>query len=167
MADEFGECLGGFCWNFSILESHVRTHLYHVAKLPAKIGNAILSGVRAKESLDYITRLSDVFEWSEARKAELTEIKQQFGLINDLRNDILHHGAYRLGDDYIVSNRNVVHIYARLRELRISAQTLRDASADVYQIYTRLHILIYTQLPPEILTSLRASLASSWHVDFR
>jgi monoamine oxidase len=162
MADEFGEALGGFCWTFSILESEVRDALYHTARLPRKIGNAILSGARAKDSLDLLTRLSDVLDWSKEQKSELVEIKTQFGLINDLRNDILHHGAYRLGREYIVSNRKVAHIDTRLRELRISAKTLTDASADLWQIVTRLQLLTRPHFPPEVLTSMRNSLASSW-----
>jgi hypothetical protein len=164
MADEFAEAVGGFCWNFSILESKVRDALYHLARLPPKIGNAILSGTRAKESLDCITRLSDVFCWSEDQKSELAAIKQQFGLINDLRNDILHYGAYRMGDDYIVSNRQAVHIDARLKESRISAETLKFASADLYQIDLRLLQLVFTDLdwPSEIRDHLRSSLSASW-----
>jgi hypothetical protein len=162
MADEFGEALGGFCWTFAILEGEVRDALYHTARLPRKIGNAILSGVRAKDSLDLLTRLSEVLEWSDEQKSELASLKHQFGLINDLRNDILHHGAYRMGQDYIVSNRKVAHIDSRLRELRISAKTVTTAYTDLWHIITRLQLLTRQHIPPDVLTSMRNSLPSSW-----
>jgi hypothetical protein len=163
MADEFAESLGQFCWNFSITEAQIRFVLYRIMGIMSNIGNAALSGVKINEMMSIITRLSDAQKWSDEHKTEWTYIQCQIGIITTLRNNILHYGAYRLGDDYVVSNQQVIHIPERLSAIKISRQTLLDASHDLAQADARINILFrMEELDQTRIEHLKKALTSSW-----
>jgi hypothetical protein len=163
VVDKFAQALGEFCWNFSIIEGVVQSALYRLAGIRIDIGNAVFSGVRVEGGMQHITRLAEVRGWSETKKAELKYVFDQLSIINKLRNDILHYGAYRLGGDYIVSNRRIAHIPERIREIRISHTTLEAASGDLAEIDSRLHLLAWEgYLPAEVTDAMRKSLTPSW-----
>lgn len=165
MGDQFAEALGNFCWNFSITESTIRSSLFRVAGVLPKLGNAIFTNVRVDNGTQLLTRIAEAKDWPLKKKKELKYTLNQLSLINKLRNDILHYGAYRLSDDYIVSNRQAAHTAKNIREFRISARTLEFAGADLYQIGLRLQLLTSEPpfaLEPGIAKAYKASLTSSW-----
>jgi len=159
--DLFAQKLGGFCWNFSIIEAQMRSALYRSAGVTPTIGNAVFSGVRVEGAIQLIGRIADAANWPTEIRNELKYIFDQMSLINKFRNDILHYGAYKLGDDYIISNRPTARIPEKIRELRISDQTLDAVNEDIVQIIHRLQ-LIYFDLPEETETAMRTALKPSW-----
>ena len=163
MADEFAEALGQLCWNFSITEAQIKFVLYRVMGIMPNIGNAALSGIKINEMMSVITRLGDAQKWSDEQKNEWTYIQSQLGIITALRNNILHYGAYRLGSDYIVSNQQVIHIPERLSAIKISRQTLLNASHDLAQADVKINLLFRMQeLEPTQVEHLKKALTSSW-----
>jgi hypothetical protein len=161
MADEFAEALGQFCWNFSITEATVRSTLYRVMRVTPNVGNAALSGMTFNAMMLSITKLSEAQKWPVEKTKEWTYIRCQLGSIATLRNHILHYGAYKLGTDYVVSNQQVIHIPERLSAIKISRQTLLDASDDLAQAGARINLLFH-DLPQEHVEHLRKALTSSW-----
>ena len=161
MADEFAEALGQFCWNFSITEARVRSTLYRVMRLPLNVGNAALSGITFNAMMHSITKLSEAQNWPNEKTKEWTYTQCQLGIIATLRNHILHYGAYKLGTDFVVSNQQVIHIPERLSAIKISRQTLLDASDDLAQADARINLLFHN-LPQEHVEHLRKALTSSW-----
>jgi hypothetical protein len=157
MSDQFAETLGGFCWNFSITESNIRQTLYRISGVHPQIGNAIFSGTRVEGGMQLITRVAEVRKWPQAKREELKYVFDQLSIINKLRNDVLHFGAYRLGSDYIVSNRPVAHMPDRIREFRVSHETLQAAGADLAAIGQRLLFLVEEGHQPQIIEYLKKS----------
>ncbi len=163
MPDEFAETLGQFCWNFSIIEAQLRSVLYEVMHLTPNTGNAAFYRMPFSEMMNTITRLGETHEWPTEKKGEWTNIQSQLALITTLRNHILHYGAYKMGTDYVVSNQQVIHIPERLSAIKISRQTLLDASDDLAQADARINLLFRADgLHPDHIEHLGTAPTSSW-----
>jgi len=162
--DHFAQALGGFAWNYSLIEYAVQSTLWKLAGVKEPLAQAIFTGIRVDGASQMISRIADAQEWPQAKRKEAKYIFDQLSLINKLRNDVLHYGAYRLGSDYIISNRRWVHTPPRIRELRITPATLEAASEDIGQILTRLHFLDGSakNFPPEISDGMKSVLKASW-----
>jgi hypothetical protein len=162
-ADEFSQALGAFVWTFSIVEAELQRTLWSLVGIPAPIGRAIVSNPSVRGGIDTIKRLSQSQSWSADRVKETNYALDQLIKIAEFRNGLLHYGAYRLGGDYIISNREWVHAPSRIRELRITPQTLLDAVEDLADIRNRLLVLWgSTIFPAEILQELHHQLKNSW-----
>jgi hypothetical protein len=127
--------LGEFIHSFSQVERELQELTFHIAKVPAKEGRAILHGLRIDAAKDAIIRILDARE-DEETKARLLDPFAQLGAIANMRNNILHWGAGdRPGEtDFLVTNDFLAHTPAKLKEYRVSVLNLMEMSTDLTKI---------------------------------
>lgn len=128
------ERLGSFVSQYARTEGLMKLVLQILAGLKSPLAAALLSGVRADQSINLINRALDATGRA-AWKADLKRAFDQFTVITKVRNDILHYGAeFETPDILLISNQRDAHIPERLRETRIRPEHLRRMSIDLHVI---------------------------------
>ena len=97
--------------------------------------------MKIEGAMGLINRIAEAEQWPDNKKAEWQEVFTQLGLINKLRNDILHYGGSMFGDVWVVSNQAVAHHPKRVREVHITPKILEAATADLGLMIIRLTVL--------------------------
>jgi hypothetical protein len=133
--------LGRFVSAFSQAEATLLCVLWALARVRPPYAQAVLSGIRIDGAMGFINRIAEAERWPAGKREKWQRIFTQLGLINKLRNDLLHHGAGIFGDFWVVSNRRIAHHPDRLREIHITPSTLDDAAADLGDITYHLILL--------------------------
>ncbi len=144
--------LGNFISMFSALEAKLQAALWKFAGVSPPGAQAVFSGVRVNGAMQFINRLADAQNWDKARKDELQFMFAQLGIINRLRNDLLHYGAswQELEDEtFVITNKPFVHVPERIQETRITPEILKDAAFDTAQILLRLIVFGWSDEYPE------------------
>ena len=80
--------------------------------------------------MGYINRIADAEKWTSEKRQDWQKIFSQIGLINRLRNDILHYGTTTFGSVRVVTNAAAAHTPERIREIHIKPAILDKASQD-------------------------------------
>lgn len=107
-----------------------------------RAANAVFSGVRAKEAVDYIRRIH------QAEKIPLHPALErafsQFSIINQRRNDIVHFGAFlQRGESFLVTNYRAAHTPDKARFFDISVDILNNMSNDLKTIDRTITMFTY------------------------
>jgi hypothetical protein len=84
--------LGEFISMFARTKAMVQETLAHYAKLDKDTAMALLSGVKIDQAKNYLNRIFEAKPYDESAKVELGAF-MQIGIINDVRNDLIHYGA--------------------------------------------------------------------------
>lgn len=135
---EYWAALGRFIHRFAMMEQEIHFLLIRTAKLTREMGQALLSGTRAKDALSQIDRLREVQGIQEDK--DFTRAKNQFNVINDLRNDIVHHGALLYSDGFRVSNQR--RTIPRLHKITpVSARDIEAMTADLQTIAATIFVM--------------------------
>jgi hypothetical protein len=122
---EYHEALGEFISVFSEVETNLLSALWHLAGVKPPIAQAVLTGIKVEGAIGLINRLADAENWSEARKASFKKFSDQLGLINKLRNDILHNGSnWTSSQTWTVTNRHSAHVPSRIRSYPVTSGLL-------------------------------------------
>jgi hypothetical protein len=130
--------LGQFISTFSVTEAILRIALRHFAKVNDSTGKAVFSGVRVDTAMSLINRLLEVRKPRNTQlQKDMTRIFTQLGIINGVRNDIVHYGSDVIGEERVVSNRLVALTTARLRETPVSPDILDQMTHDLMTIGVR------------------------------
>jgi hypothetical protein len=151
--DAYNLALGRFVSIFSMVECCLQTYLWHFAGISKPTAQAVFSGIRVDGAMQLINRIADAHNWHDPAKERIKYVFSQLGMINRLRNDILHYGAETpadLGGDWIVSNKQFAHIPERIQETKINPKILKDATYDLVRI--NLHVLTLTATGDERVT---------------
>lgn len=90
---EYYGALGRFVDKFSRVEATVTLTLWHYAKTPPEISKIAFSGARIETSTQYIKQMAKATDAPQNLRDDLDDVFQQLGIINGVRNDILHYGA--------------------------------------------------------------------------
>jgi hypothetical protein len=145
------EELGRFVARFSHVEVFLQQTLWNAARVEIPVAPAIFSGLKIEGCLQYLKRIADATEWTENQRTRLEEITNRLGQINRLRNDVLHFGVSfdPTADGWLMSNKDFAHIPEKIRELSITPQLLRDASADLTKILVLVILLTLHDRWPE------------------
>jgi hypothetical protein len=119
--------------------------------------------------MSFIRRIADAEKWRKERREEIEYLFSQFGMINKLRNDILHYGATDLAtglaepEEWLLSNELFAHTADRIRQMHITPRLLEDAAADLLTISVRLGILgLGNALSARHRATLRSVLGGAW-----
>src|ERR1700731_469239 len=124
---EYWAALGEFVSTFSTVEVNMQQALWEFAGLSRPLALALLAGsTRIDSAMTLINKVSVAKKWKSARKRELQTICTQLGIINKVRNDILHYGANYIEGEWVVSNRSMVATQKRARITRFTVRALRD-----------------------------------------
>ena len=157
--DPYYDALGRFVTAFSQVETTLLRALWTLARLQAPYAQAVLSGVRIEGAMGLINRIADAEKWAPEKRQDWQKIFAHIGLINKLRNDILHYGTTVFGSVRVVSNEAVAHTPERVREIHIAPKILDKATEDLWDIFMFLMVLggaeIYGRKPATILRDLR------------
>lgn len=129
---EYWAALGRFIHRFAMLEQQIHFMLRLYADTPHEISQAIFSGVRGKAGLDLINRLREVKGLPD--DPDFKRAIVQFGVINGVRDLIVHSGAILYGDQFIASNINRTIPRAQ-KKTPVSAKGLDDMTEDLQTIF--------------------------------
>jgi hypothetical protein len=162
--DQYQQSLGRFVAAFSQVEANLQTVLWHFAGVKAPTAQAVFSGVRVEGAMGFINRIAEAQRWRKSKRDKLQYIFTQLGIINKLRNDILHYGAQlHARDTWVVSNRLFAHIPKRVRQLTVSPSILDDASFDLRKIESHLIVMAWHKvMPPGARAAFRPALKAAW-----
>lgn len=135
------EALGRFVTVFAAVERSVFFMSGQVMRLPLPVTQAVFGGsARVKESIDRINKaLGAIIKHSPQSqmaidmKSDFSRIFAQLGLINKVRNEVLHYGAeIGPGHEWSVTNRHLKP--ENPSEIRISAAALDAMTRDLQPI---------------------------------
>jgi len=136
--------LGEFLAQFAGVELALNHTVWHFAKLDRdpRIAKAIFSALRADAGMNHLTRLIDARKLKGPRIIQLKFIIEQLSKIARTRNDIVHLGAFRIGDGpFKVTNYRFAHTRDRIRTTFVGPRILNKMTADLRDIFLRLTII--------------------------
>jgi hypothetical protein len=87
------EALGRFVDKFSRVEAAMTLTLWHYAKTPPEVSKVIFTSDKVDSCITKIKQVAKVYEVDTALQNDLEVVFQQLGIINGVRNDVLHYGA--------------------------------------------------------------------------
>jgi hypothetical protein len=148
--NEYWEALGEFVSTFSSVEVNMQLALWTFAGLSKPMANALLAGsTRIDSAINLMNKISVAQKWRAERKKELNAISTQLGIINKIRNDILHYGAESASQgEWIVSNKVLAATQKRIRTTKITVRALHSMTDDLVAIESRLVYLAWGSLMP-------------------
>jgi hypothetical protein len=133
---------------FAAVENLIRVYLWRLTGINQTMGAAVLSGVRMDQGISLINRALEA-QGDLLGKSALQRYFDQLGLINRLRNDLLHHGGWMDElNNIVVSNRPIAHTPDRIRTFAIPLRNLRNAIGDLETIYWVLTVHLAQGVPP-------------------
>jgi hypothetical protein len=99
------EALGRFIDIFTRVETAITLTLWAYAKTKPNIAKVIFAGTKIDVGSSYIKQLAEMTGASQDARNDLNNVLQQLGIINGVRNSILHYGAGSVAEgNAIVSN---------------------------------------------------------------
>jgi hypothetical protein len=141
---EYWASLGEFVSTFSIVEVNMQLALWEFAGLSRPLAIALLAGsTRIDSAINLMSKISVARKWKAARKRELQTICTQLGIINKVRNDILHYGARFTKGEWVVSNRALAATQKRTRITKFTVRALKDMTKDLMAINSRVVYLAW------------------------
>jgi hypothetical protein len=90
---EYYEALGRFVDMFARAETAVTLTLWHYAKTSPEMAKIVFAGVRIELGSTYIRQLAAITRAPRELRDDLEDVLQQLGIINGVRNAILHYGT--------------------------------------------------------------------------
>jgi hypothetical protein len=156
--------LGRFLHQYSLLETAMLTVLIGVSGVTLSVGKSIYSGTRIGTAKSYINRILDATDRA-ALKEQLRPYFDQIGLINSMRDEVLHYGAtYDFSKNaLIVSNERVAHTPDKLRRIEVNPQLLDDLRHDTLRAYCGVLLCwVGGSSPPDARKYFESVVASPW-----
>ena len=141
--------LGRLIHEFSRVEFFLQYALRQFSGMTPEVSGAVSGEFRVAAAKDAINRVLVAKGDLEIRD-RLKGPFDQLGVINGVRNDIVHWGALDDGSvDFLVSNSQRLFAPERLREFRVSLRDLRAMSLDLFRISSHLIDEIRGPVPDE------------------
>lgn len=157
--------LGEFIHHFSHTERTMQTFLRHAAEVSEVVGRAAFSGVKVDAAMSLCNRIFDATERPHL-KMRMEPIFQQLGIINGIRNNIVHWGASDAGnDDFRVSNKFYAVTPERVTEFTVSLVELHSMMADLMKIDVHLSweaARATSHIPAEMERVFSPTLSAAW-----
>lgn len=156
--------LGRFVDMFAEVEAGITRTLWHYAKVPPEIAKIILAGSKIDNSSKSIKQLAVATGASEELLRDLDDILQQLGIINKLRNHVVHFGATGIAEGS-GSTSNALKAKGEPLVFPISPTVLEEGYSDLRKITFHLGYKHLGRPPPKSLmgqSALEIVLQSSW-----
>jgi hypothetical protein len=90
---EYYEALGRFVDMFARVETAITLTLWHYAGTNPYVGKIIFAGSKIDGYSIYIKQLAEAKKATKEAQDDLKDVLQQLGIINGVRNKVLHYGA--------------------------------------------------------------------------
>lgn len=139
---KYYEALGKFVTEFAEVEGMLFATLVNMADISFDFGQAVFSGMRAKNAADAISKLRNIRQTNPERYSEtglmsedVEECLRKIGAINNVRNGILHYGvSIDSGGKMIARTSHVPPANKQDRYLEVSIETLDNMTSDLRKI---------------------------------
>lgn len=136
---EYYEALGRFVDMFARAETALTLTLWHYAKTSPVIAKIVFAGTRTELSSNFIKQIAQATGVSIELRDDLGDVLQQLGIINGVRNAVLHYGVE---PESIAQGRAIVSDALRAKgeptTFPISPTVLSDMTADLHKIIAHL-----------------------------
>ena len=129
--ERFFSDLGLFVLLFAQAESLLWSAIWATSGMELKAAQALLSGIRVNDGIGLLGRLLDVQEPIVKAKKEVKEALRQLGIINKVRNDILHYGIDLNRKEKIITNQMKALSRSRITRTKISSSVIAFMVSDV------------------------------------
>jgi hypothetical protein len=140
------EALGRFVDMFARVETAVTLTLWRYAKTEPGIAKVIFGGSKIDTYTKYIKQIAEATRAPKEALDDLEDVLQQLGIINGVRNLILHYGAESVAEgNAIVSN--ALKAKGEPTSFPISPTTLDQMTADCRKIVSHLNYRHLKQSP--------------------
>lgn len=127
------EALGRFVDMFARVETAITLTLWAYAKTKPEIAKVIFAGAKIEIGSTYIKQLSEASGAPQEARDDLLDVLQQVGIINGVRNNVLHYGAVSVAEgNAIVSN--ALKAKGEPTEFPISPAALDSMTVDLRKI---------------------------------
>ena len=162
--DNYHRELGRFIDMFAKVEMELQLALWHYAKTTKEVSRAIFSGTRIDGSIKFIRRILAAQKSSDSSRTDLEFIFAQITAINDVRNDIIHHGAHSISGGYaIITNSFIALTKEHIKTHRIAPGILSNMTFDLIKILVHLRVRHSgRKVPPTIEKHVQPWLHASW-----
>src|SRR5215207_2080726 len=131
------EALGRFCDMFARVETAITLTLWHYAKTEPEISKIVFTGSKIDVYSTYIKQMAAVAGVSQELQDDLSDVLQQLGVINGVRNKVLHYGAESVAEgNAIVSD--ALKAKGEPERFPISPTSLGQMTADLTKIVAHL-----------------------------
>jgi hypothetical protein len=161
----YWRALGEFIHHFSYTERSMQSFLRHVAGTSDVIGRAAFSGVKVDAAMSLCNRILEATGKADL-KARIEPVFQQLGIINGIRNNMVHWGASDAGnDDFRVTNSFYAATPDRVTEFSVSLIELNAMMADLMKIDVHLGweaAIEKSEINEHIERALRPTLEAAW-----
>jgi hypothetical protein len=158
------ESLGRFVQMFSEVETAVSHTLWHYAKTKPEIAKVIFSGAKIEAGSSYIKQLAEATSAPESAKEGLGYVLQQLGIVNTVRNYVVHYGATSIAEGPAVVS-NALKAKGEPTVFPISPALLDQMTADLRKITFHLNYRHLGRPRPksaEVQNTLDGVLNSPW-----
>lgn len=138
---EYYEALGRFVDMFARAETAVTLTLWHYAKTSPEIAKIVFAGTKIEQGSTYIKQLAHATEATQELRDDLEDVLQHLGVVNGVRNAILHYGAE---PESVAKGKAIVSDALRAKgqpsTFPISPTSLNDMISDLYKIIGHLDL---------------------------
>lgn len=159
---DYWEALGHFVHQFAHVEKMLAAVLQHIAGIVGPISQAIFHGVRSEGARQYINRILEVTNHTQAVKDDFTFVFAQLAHITAARNSLLHYGTeLNEGTEFISTNQFWALTSDRIKELPVSVDILNQMTADLEKISAHLAVHLVRNWP-DAMAGLADRLSRPW-----
>ncbi|MBM3530148.1 MAG: hypothetical protein FJX62_18855 [Alphaproteobacteria bacterium] len=134
---DYYEALGRFVDKFSRVEAAITRTLWHYAKTSPEIAKIVFSGAKLDSSTQYIKQIAKATNVRQELRDDLDDVFQQLGIINGVRNGVVHYGA-----EFVAEGNAIVSDALKAKgepySFPISPDALNDMTADLDKIIAHL-----------------------------
>jgi hypothetical protein len=135
---DYYEALGRFIDMFARVETAITLTLWHYAKTQPEMGKIIFAGSKIEACSTYIKQLAAASNADKELRDDLEGVLQQLGIINGVRNKVIHYGAESVAEgDAIVSD--ALKAKGEPDRFPISPPILDQMTADLTKIAAHLN----------------------------
>jgi hypothetical protein len=135
----YWQALGEFIEAFSSAELGLMHYLIWCAKLRHDVGRALLSGIHVDQMINFIRRVWQIIPPDADIAEKLSGVLEQFKLISDVRNSMVHYVSLVSSDKGRISSNATRALTDRhIREHRVEPKILQEMTADVRKISNHL-----------------------------
>lgn len=147
---DYYHALGKFITAFCLVEKTIFVLSCLASRLPVQVAQALFGGsARVHESMERTRKLLEVTLMlepdgpiAEGLRGEVNHIFAHVGLINTVRNHILHDGTdFGPNEEWKISNHHLAFKEEKLIEMPISAEILNDMIIDLGNILVMISCL--------------------------
>ena len=132
--DSYHLALGRFMDQYATNEAITQSLLWREAGIEAPAAQAIFSGTRTQQALQFIRRLYAAT--GRTLDKNLERGMSHLAALTDVRNSIMHWGMRPMDQGFVISNMFFAHLPERRREFTISSGDLDAMRQDLVVIQT-------------------------------